>query len=79
MSNVKRVIYDLKQARKLLAVSYIAVAKGYEWCPDHFEKDNKTFHGSDIVTPNEVRLFDEYIDNNLKPEDAAIKVIQELN
>lgn len=85
MSNVKRVPYGLKQARKSLAVTYIAQAKGYEWFPhmfggtEHFEKDNKPFHGADIVTPNEVRLFDEYIDNNLKPEDAATKVIEELN
>ena len=83
MVNVKRVPYGLKQARKSLAVTHIAQAKGYEWCPhilggtEHYEKDNKTFHGADIVTSNELRLFNEYIDNNLKPEDAATKVIGE--
>ena len=85
MPDVKTVPFGLRQQRKLLAVSYIAQAKGYEWCPhmfggtEHYQKDNKTFYGADIVTHKEVRLFDEYIDKNLKPEDAASKVLEELN
>ena len=81
MSKIKPTHTGLKRQYKSLAISYIAQAKGYEWCPhmfggtEHYEKDGKRFAGSDIVTLNEIKLFDQLIEKEIKPEEAAVRVI----
>lgn len=79
----KHLHYGLKQARKSLAISYIAQAKGYEWCPhmfgglEHFEKDGQRFSGQQVVTLEEVRCFNNLIEEEMKPEEAARKVVSQ--
>ena len=82
MTKIKNTHYGLKQAYKSLAMSYIAQAKGYEWCPhmfgglEHYEKDGQRFSGQQIVTLEEVRRFNGLIEEEKKPEEAAREVLE---
>lgn len=84
MSKIKPTHTGLIRQYKSLAISYIAQAKGYEWCPhmfggtEHYEKDGKCFHGLDIVTLDELKFFANLIDEEIKPEEAAVRVISRL-
>lgn len=82
MPNTKPTHTGLIRQYKSLAISYIAQAKGYEWCPhifggtEHYEKDGKCFHGPHIVTLDELKFFANLIDQEIKPEEAAKKTLE---